>query len=687
MRRLMNGVLGRIAAETSGDPAVGTPQLRGGSQWPRTYERLKKIVVEQLGVDEDEVKPEASFVDDLNADSLDLVELIMSLEEEFGTEISRRGRGEDPDRPGRRRLHRRALLLGAARPPARRCDPADALVGAPRASRPRPSTCSSRRSSTAAGSTSIRDAGARPQRAPRVPRRRRRQPRHLRGALPPPSRRRRGRALGPPRRDRERPPGLARLAAPDRPRRRTSCLGEGEAQRGGRRRPSLLASALRGARRRRSTSTSAGTPPGTGSSRWPAPELAADAPVGARSRAPRAGSRSTPSGGPASGPAYRLVEATGPDHEKLVPDRGPGRRRASLGRGRGSVAPDRRDRRRGAGGPAASGRRPRRAGRGSGGRAATAADRSARPRRGAAAVTRARPAPGPPAPGLQVVRRADDRRVRCRDQRGRRAERLGQEQPRRRPALGARRAGPGAPQPQGRGRHLGRLGEAGRPRAWPTSPSSSTTPTGCCRSSTACSSSAGGSTARARTTTCSTSSGSGCATSSTCSTRAHLADNAFLFIGQGMVDQALALRPEERRPLFEEVAGVRRHERRRRKAEEQLAESEANLARVEDILAELRPQARRLAAQAEQQATRATAGEELAAALARRGPRPLARGGRAARRGRRAARRGAGGGRTARWRRWPTAEGAAAAIAAELGARADARARAARGPRSAHVRR
>jgi len=53
-----------------------------------TYERLKKIVVEQLGVDEEEAKPEASFVDDLNADSLDLVELIMSLEEEFGTEIS-----------------------------------------------------------------------------------------------------------------------------------------------------------------------------------------------------------------------------------------------------------------------------------------------------------------------------------------------------------------------------------------------------------------------------------------------------------------------------------------------------------------------------------------------------------------------------------------------------------------------
>jgi chromosome segregation protein len=96
---------------------------------------------------------------------------------------------------------------------------------------------------------------------------------------------------------------------------------------------------------------------------------------------------------------------------------------------------------------------------------------------------------------------------------------------------------------------------------------------------------------------------------------ANLADNAFLFIGQGMVDQALSLRPEERRPLFEEVAGVRRHERRRRRAEEQLVESEANLSRVEDIASELRPQARRLAVQAEQQASRATAGAELADAL------------------------------------------------------------------------
>jgi acyl carrier protein len=53
-----------------------------------TFERLKKLIVEQLGVDDEEVTPQASFVEDLNADSLDLVELIMSLEEEFGMEIS-----------------------------------------------------------------------------------------------------------------------------------------------------------------------------------------------------------------------------------------------------------------------------------------------------------------------------------------------------------------------------------------------------------------------------------------------------------------------------------------------------------------------------------------------------------------------------------------------------------------------
>ncbi|ACR14323.1 acyl carrier protein [Teredinibacter turnerae] len=50
-------------------------------------ERVKKIVAEQLGVKEEEVKNEASFVEDLGADSLDTVELVMALEEEFETEI------------------------------------------------------------------------------------------------------------------------------------------------------------------------------------------------------------------------------------------------------------------------------------------------------------------------------------------------------------------------------------------------------------------------------------------------------------------------------------------------------------------------------------------------------------------------------------------------------------------------
>jgi acyl carrier protein len=49
--------------------------------------RLKTMIAEQLGVDEAQVVPSASFADDLNADSLDLVELIMSIEEEFGVEI------------------------------------------------------------------------------------------------------------------------------------------------------------------------------------------------------------------------------------------------------------------------------------------------------------------------------------------------------------------------------------------------------------------------------------------------------------------------------------------------------------------------------------------------------------------------------------------------------------------------
>jgi acyl carrier protein len=50
-------------------------------------EKIKRIIAEQLGVDEEDVKPEASFVNDLGADSLDLVELIMAMEEEFDIKI------------------------------------------------------------------------------------------------------------------------------------------------------------------------------------------------------------------------------------------------------------------------------------------------------------------------------------------------------------------------------------------------------------------------------------------------------------------------------------------------------------------------------------------------------------------------------------------------------------------------
>jgi len=52
------------------------------------FEKVKAIIVEQLGVDEEKVTPEARFREDLEADSLDLVELIMAFEEEFGGEIS-----------------------------------------------------------------------------------------------------------------------------------------------------------------------------------------------------------------------------------------------------------------------------------------------------------------------------------------------------------------------------------------------------------------------------------------------------------------------------------------------------------------------------------------------------------------------------------------------------------------------
>ncbi|MCE3235287.1 MAG: acyl carrier protein [Vampirovibrio sp.] len=58
-----------------------------GNVTQTVFERVKKVIVEQLSVDEAEVTPEASFTQDLGADSLDTVELVMAFEEEFGTEI------------------------------------------------------------------------------------------------------------------------------------------------------------------------------------------------------------------------------------------------------------------------------------------------------------------------------------------------------------------------------------------------------------------------------------------------------------------------------------------------------------------------------------------------------------------------------------------------------------------------
>ena len=96
----VNGVLRTVSQRIrAGSPAQPGPReaatetttihakTRSTPTVPTVFERVRAIVVEQLGVEEDEVVPSASFVDDLNADSLDLVELIMSLEEEFSADV------------------------------------------------------------------------------------------------------------------------------------------------------------------------------------------------------------------------------------------------------------------------------------------------------------------------------------------------------------------------------------------------------------------------------------------------------------------------------------------------------------------------------------------------------------------------------------------------------------------------
>jgi len=66
---------------------VSTERAEGEENGKAVAEKVKNIIVEQLGVDEDEVNGKASFTDDLGADSLDIVELVMAFEEEFSIEI------------------------------------------------------------------------------------------------------------------------------------------------------------------------------------------------------------------------------------------------------------------------------------------------------------------------------------------------------------------------------------------------------------------------------------------------------------------------------------------------------------------------------------------------------------------------------------------------------------------------
>ena len=272
-----------------------------------TYDRLKKIVVEQLGADEDEVKPEASFVDDLNADSLDLVELIMSLEEEFGTEIS------DEDAEKIRTVQDAVDYIDEHRPrrsrPARRAT-GEAVAAATRAPGPgpRPAGAGARPLQLAPRASG---AAHRPQRTPRVPGRRGGQPRDLRGALRPSPRRRRGRAAPGARRSSRQRVWPARR--PHRPGCRYLQLGEGE---GAAQRPAPAVPAgvhLRG-RRRRPLPRSRLRPVRDWLVGWPARSCA----EGPRREPQEPKSRFQEYTQRRSGerPAYRLVDATGPDHEK-----------------------------------------------------------------------------------------------------------------------------------------------------------------------------------------------------------------------------------------------------------------------------------------------------------------------------------------------------------------------------------
>src|SRR5207237_4123735 len=104
-----------------------------------------------------------------------------------------------------------------------------------------------------------------------------------------------------------------------------------------------------------------------------------------------------------------------------------------------------------------------------------------------------------------------------------------------------------------------------------------------------------------------------------------LGASSLVIVGQGTVDAALSMRPEERRQLFEEAAGVKNLQVRKNESLGRLARAEENLTRVNDLLGELRPQVRRLALQAEHQQEHDTLGRR-ARALVQEGHRRRERG-------------------------------------------------------------
>ena len=202
--------------------------------------------------------------------------------------------------------------------------------------------------------------------------------------------------------------------------------------------------------------------------------------------------------------------------------------------------------------------------------------------------------------GLQVLRRRHRAGHGAGRHRRRRAQRQRQVQRGRRHRLGPRR--PGA-----RARCAARRWTTSsspaprRARRWggPRWPSPSTTGPACCRSTSPRSPSPARCSARATASTPSTACRAACSTSRSCSRTPASGRQQHVIISQGQIDAVLNARPEDRRLIIEEAAGVLKFRRRKEKAERRLAGTEANLLRLQDLLREVRRQLRPLERQAD----------------------------------------------------------------------------------------